>query len=243
MFAFTTFLSHVFAGQNSIINISAGNSSTFFSCTNLAAVLCQPVQKCIASVNFINQDVEFKTDKGLSSTIKSVNRNNKEILNAIVTDMLNSKSGIGITGNASTAGIDLDAQNTREYIAAGMLKVSLTFLNYWERFLGISLEKFKNEEPGRFSRIITVSKKECFNKSLEILKTFEARVTRKSLKKGYITAFDFSKSFHGYCLDSTEVCIFITEIENGEINVEVVSNNSLLANEFSVKLFRDFAAD
>jgi hypothetical protein len=245
MFASTMVLNQVFAVQSSIVNISAGNPSTFFSCSNLATVLCSTMQKCTMSVDFINQGVEFKADKGLSSTVKSVNRNNKEIFNAIITDTVNSRSGIGITGSTSTAGlyniIDINAQGTRKGITAGMFKVSLTFLNYWERFLGISIEKFKNEETGRFSKIITASKKECFNKSLEILKTFKARVTHKNFKKGYITAFDFSKSFHDYCLDSTEVCIFIAEIESDKINVEVVSNNSLLANEFSVKLFHMLA--
>ena len=115
-------------------------------------------------------------------------------------------------------------------------------LNYSNRLLGFSIEKFENEKVGRFNAVFTKSKKTCFIKSLYILEKLEATVTHKSFKNGYIIAFNFSKSFD-CCLASTEVGIFVTNIENGDVKVEVISNNSLLAKKFSVKFFEMLAEE
>lgn len=119
---------------------------------------------------------------------------------------------------------------------------SCLILNYPNRLLGFSIEKFENEKVGRFNAVFTKSKKTCFIKSLYILEKLEATVTHKSFKNGYIIAFNFSKSFD-CCLASTEVGIFVTNIENGDVKVEVISNNSLLAKKFSVKFFEMLAEE
>lgn len=117
---------------------------------------------------------------------------------------------------------------------------SCLILNYPNRLLGFSIEKFENEKVGRFNAVFTKSKKTCFIKSLYILEKLKATVTHKSFKNGYIVAFNFSRSFD-CCLASTEVGIFITDIENGNVKVEIISNNSLLAKKFSVKFLEILA--
>ncbi|GMO67091.1 MAG: hypothetical protein Nk1A_5010 [Endomicrobiia bacterium] len=123
-----------------------------------------------------------------------------------------------------------------------ILTISISFLtsclilNYPNQLLGFSVGKFENEKVGVFNTVFTTSKETCFIKSLYILEKIKATVTHKSFKNGYIVAFNFSKSFD-CCLASTEVGIFITDIENGDVKVEVISNNSLLAKKFSVKFF------
>ena len=104
------------------------------------------------------------------------------------------------------------------------------------RAAGVSNAKFENETTGRFEKEFALGKKDCFDKTLVILKELKARVTRKNYKKGHIIAFDFAKNFD-YCLDSTEVGIFIEELEENKIKVSVVCNNSLLAKNFSNKYF------
>jgi hypothetical protein len=120
----------------------------------------------------------------------------------------------------------------------GTFKISFAFFNYLERFAGYSLDKFENEKVGRFNKVFSFSKKECFLKVLGIIKDLNGKVTHKSFKKGYIAAFEFSKNFQDFCLDSTEVCIYIKDLENINVNVEVVSNNSLLADVLSKELFQ-----
>jgi hypothetical protein len=112
---------------------------------------------------------------------------------------------------------------------------SCAVLDIPARVAGISITKFENEKNGRYEREFALSKKECFDRSLVILKELRARVTHKSYKKGYIVAFDLSKYFD-YCLDSTEAGIFIEELED-KIKVSVICNNSLLAKNFSDKYF------
>ncbi|GHT50508.1 hypothetical protein AGMMS49990_03020 [Endomicrobiia bacterium] len=144
--------------------------------------------------------------------------------------------GVGLTMKSNTGDIcvDLGVQRyfgSREGLAV-TAKVSTGFLN----FLGSSVEKFEKEKTGRFEKIFNTSQKDCFNKSLKIIEKLKARVVHKNSKKGYIVAFDFSESFE-YCLDSTEVGIFITDGGSGKTKVEVISNNSLLAKNVSTKFF------
>jgi hypothetical protein len=115
--------------------------------------------------------------------------------------------------------------------------MSCVALDYPKRILCFSAEKFKSEQTGRFHEVSVMSKRDCFDKSLNIIvNDFESEVVYKSFKDGYIIALNFSKSFD-CCLDSTEVGIFITEAETGGVKVEVVSNNSLLVKKLSVEFF------
>lgn len=105
-----------------------------------------------------------------------------------------------------------------------------------KRVAGFSTQKFEKEQKGRYSQDFNLTKKESFDRSLNIIKSLRARVTSKSYKKGYIVAFDFSKSFD-YCLDSTEAAFYIEETGENSVKVTVVCNNSLLAQNLSEKFF------
>jgi hypothetical protein len=116
---------------------------------------------------------------------------------------------------------------------------SCSVLDYPLRFAGFSTQKFKNEKNGRFKKDFALSKKEAFKKILLELVKLRARVTHKNFKSGYIIAFDWAKSFD-FCLDSTEAGIFISETEYG-VDVEIISDNSILAKHISDKLFEMLA--
>jgi hypothetical protein len=113
---------------------------------------------------------------------------------------------------------------------------SCSILNYSNRVLGFSLEKFKNEKVGKFSAVFTTTRGACFIKSIYILEKLKAIIVHKSFENGYIVAFNFSENFD-CCLPSTEAGIFMTDVENGDVKIEIVSNNSLLAKKLSVKFF------
>ena len=81
-----------------------------------------------------------------------------------------------------------------------MLRVSFDLFSRIDRFLGYSTEKFYSEKTKRFSKNFEMSKKDCFGKTLEIIKKLRARVTHKNFGKGYIIAFNFAKSSEDCCL-------------------------------------------
>ncbi|MCL2390853.1 MAG: hypothetical protein FWD54_02740 [Endomicrobia bacterium] len=114
--------------------------------------------------------------------------------------------------------------------------ISCSVFDYPARIAGFSTQKFENEKSGRFEETFNMSKKDGFNKTLEIISKLKARATHKSFRKGFIVAFDFSKSFD-YCLDSTEAAVFFDEIDANTVKVSVVCNNSLLAKNLSEKVF------
>lgn len=113
---------------------------------------------------------------------------------------------------------------------------SCALLDTPKRVAGYSTEKFEKEQKGRFSQTFDLTKKESFDRTIDIIQHFKARVTSKNFKKGYVTAFDFAKSFD-YCLDSTEAGFFIEELSEKQVKVTVICNNSLLAQNLSEKFF------
>jgi len=113
---------------------------------------------------------------------------------------------------------------------------SCSVLDYPKRIAGYSIQKFENEEAGRFEKSFEISKKQCYDSTLKIIKELRARVTHKSFNRGFIVAFDFSKSFD-YCLDSTEAAFFIKETGDKSVTVTVICNNSMLAKLLSDKFF------
>jgi len=119
-------------------------------------------------------------------------------------------------------------------------------LNYTKRAAasaaGFSIEKFENEKTGRFSAVFKMTKADCFAKILGIINNLKAKVMHKNFKSGYIIAFNFSDSFD-CCLNSTELGIFITDIKNGNVKVEIISNNSMLAKKLSPKFFKMLACE
>ncbi|MDR1695496.1 MAG: hypothetical protein LBR69_02535 [Endomicrobium sp.] len=121
------------------------------------------------------------------------------------------------------------------------LSVSCAVLDYPAKITGFSIKKFENEKTGRFEQTFQMSKKDAFDKTLEIISELRARVTHKSFNKGFIVAFDFSKTFD-YCLDSTEAAISFEETSENSVKIFVVCNNSLLARHMSEKVFEMLAA-
>jgi hypothetical protein len=117
-----------------------------------------------------------------------------------------------------------------------MFLASCSVLDYPLRAFGVSISKFKTEHVEKFSKIFKMSKKDCFEKSLNVIKNLEGRVTHKNFRIGYVVAFGFAKSF-SYCLDSTEVAVFISEVDKYSVKVELVSESRLLGSEMSVKFF------
>lgn len=111
-----------------------------------------------------------------------------------------------------------------------------SIFDYPARFAGFSIQKFEGKDAIHIEKTIQMSKKECFDKTLQIIDKMYARITHKSYKKGYVVAFDFSKTFD-YCLDSTEAAFFIEELNAAEVKVTVSCNNSALANNLAVKYF------
>jgi hypothetical protein len=119
-----------------------------------------------------------------------------------------------------------------------MLRVSFDLFSRIERFLGYSIDKFHSDKIKKFSKNFTMSKKDCLDKTLEIIENLRARVTHKNFNRGYVISFDFAKSFEDCCLDSTEASVFIKEIDPENVTVEVCSDNSILGEKFSVKFFK-----
>jgi hypothetical protein len=113
---------------------------------------------------------------------------------------------------------------------------SCAVLDAPNRIAGFSMQKFEHEQKGRYSQDFELTKKESFDRALLAVKELKARVTHKNYKKGYVTAFDFAKSFD-YCLDSTEAAFYIEETGGNLVKITVVCNNSLLAKNLSEKFF------
>ena len=116
------------------------------------------------------------------------------------------------------------------------LFISCSVFDYPARATGFSVQKFENEKAGRFEETFNISKNDSFKKTLEFINKSKARVTHKSFRKGFIVAFDFSKSFD-YCLDSTEAAFFFEKIDDYTVKVSVICNNSLLARMLSEEVF------
>jgi hypothetical protein len=115
-------------------------------------------------------------------------------------------------------------------------------LDYPKRFLGYSTAKFKSESASKFSKNFKTSKPIAFKKSLNIINKLKAQITHQSYNKNYIVVFNLSKYFDN-TLDSTEVAIFIEEIDIENIKITISCNNSLLAKKFSDKFFEMFMQD
>jgi hypothetical protein len=113
---------------------------------------------------------------------------------------------------------------------------SCLVLDYPNRMAGFSNRKFQNKKT-IFSKKFDFDSEEIFKKIIFRLSKLHARIVRKSFNKNYIIAFDFSKSFD-YCLDSTEVAFFIKEgTAEKNVQLEIVSNNTILAKEVADKIF------
>jgi hypothetical protein len=232
------FSKYLFTHQDSKENIKIYAEEMFnFSELNSQRLLCglrlsKQIDPIFSFYSGLSAEYEFLEDIKGAFVNKDIDAQDLKDYTETVT--------IGILGKSKSCNGELSLQSylgMREGFA-GTLKISFAFFDYLERFLGYSLEKFENEKVGRFNNTFHFPKKKCFFKVLEIIKELNGRITHKSLKKGYIVAFDFSKSFKDFCLDSTEACIYVQDLKNGNVNVEVVSNNNLLSYKLSKKLFQ-----
>jgi hypothetical protein len=109
-----------------------------------------------------------------------------------------------------------------------VLMSSCAILDYPKRIAGYSIENFKQEKKGRFSFNVELEPKKAYNKCNLFLFENNIRVNFKNPKKNYIVASRFSLIYE-YTLDSTEVAFFISEIDENNSEIEVISNNSRLA--------------
>ncbi|MDR2772084.1 MAG: hypothetical protein LBB93_01285 [Elusimicrobiota bacterium] len=114
-------------------------------------------------------------------------------------------------------------------------------LDFPARFLGYSTQKFEREDASRYKQDFETNKRDAFDRTLLIIKALYARPTHQSFKKGYIVAFDFAKSFN-YTLDSTEAGFFIDQKSETQVEITVVSNNSLLTRQLAETFFEMFAS-
>ncbi len=105
---------------------------------------------------------------------------------------------------------------------------SCAILDYPKRIAGYSIENFKQEKKGRFSFNVELALTKAYNKCNLFLFENNIRVNFKNSKKNYIVASRFSLIYE-YTLDSTEVAFFVSEIDENNSQIEVISNNSRLA--------------
>ncbi|MDR1928742.1 MAG: hypothetical protein LBQ07_01510 [Endomicrobium sp.] len=115
------------------------------------------------------------------------------------------------------------------------------FITFFKKAIGFSsIEEFSNPNQKKIEKVISMHKKECFNKSLKILKEIETSIIYRNYNYGHIIASGFAKKFYGFCLDSTKVGIFIDNIDISKnlIKIIIVSSNSSLAHEFSNIFFK-----
>lgn len=105
---------------------------------------------------------------------------------------------------------------------------SCAVLEYPKKALGYSIQNFELEEKGRFSFNVELPPKKAYNKCNLFLFENNIQINFKNSKKNYIIACKFSLIYE-YTLDSTEVAFFVSEINENNSKIEVVSNNSRLA--------------
>lgn len=104
------------------------------------------------------------------------------------------------------------------------------------RVLGFNISGFRHNAKIN-TQIVDKDVFSTYNKTLAILAEMEAVVYRKSIRKGFIIATNFSRSYSGRCLDSTEVAIFFNEVERRKTKLEVSSLNFALADFVARQLF------
>lgn len=105
---------------------------------------------------------------------------------------------------------------------------SCAVLDYPKKVAGYSIENFEQEKKGRFSLNVKLPTKKTYNKCNLFLFENKVQTNFKNDTKLYIVASKFSLIYE-YTLDSTEVAFFVSEIDENNSKIEIVSNNSRLA--------------
>lgn len=101
-------------------------------------------------------------------------------------------------------------------------------MDYPKRVAGYSIKNFEKEKDGRFSLKSDLTPQKAYNKCNLFLFENNIQTNFKNNKKLYVVASKFSLMYE-YTLDSTEVAFFVRETEDGESEIDVVSNNTRLA--------------
>lgn len=104
------------------------------------------------------------------------------------------------------------------------------------RVLGFGVGRFKSRGK-TYTQVIDKDFFSTYNKTLDILSAMEAVSYRKNRKRGFIVASNFSKSYGGRCIPSTEVAIFFSEVDYDRTKVEVASLNFSLADFVAQHIF------
>ncbi len=125
------------------------------------------------------------------------------------------------------------------FVSFIFLLQSCAVLDYPKRVAGYSIANFEKEQDGRFSFVSGLEPKKAYNKCNLFLFENKIQTNFKNDKKMYVVASKFSLIYE-YTLDSTEVAFFVSEaddngadiegVSNSRAKIEVISNNSRLAN-------------
>ena len=105
---------------------------------------------------------------------------------------------------------------------------SCAVLDYPKRISGYSITNFEKEQVGRFSFNSSLEPKKAYNKCNLFLFENNLQTNFKSDKKLYVVASKFTLIYE-YTLDSTEVAFFVYKTDDNKSKIDVVSNNSRLA--------------
>jgi len=102
-------------------------------------------------------------------------------------------------------------------------------------FMGMSVEYVKNAET-KYAKTFDLGAAYCYEKTLAFIHGMKAQLLNEDRKKYFLCAnrFDYAYTL---CLDTTQLGILITPLENGKSLVEVASGNYNLAQFVSEKLF------
>ena len=126
-----------------------------------------------------------------------------------------------------------------------MKKIVLIFLLFciscspleMSRILGVGTKPFR--EKGKvYTKDFNINFFASWEQIRNDLDEMGSRFYRGNHKKGFIVAIGFDSIFK-QCNSSTEVAVFLKELEFGKTQVEVASLNHLLANFVASKLFNE----
>lgn len=124
----------------------------------------------------------------------------------------------------------------KKMLALALIGVFFCACDLPKRVAGYSIVNFEKEEKGRFAVEIALPPERILRKCADVIEKQKARVIYTNKKKNYLVADRFTRIFE-QTLDSTEIGIFLTVLDNGNVKTEVISNNSRLAKFFSEILF------
>jgi len=109
-----------------------------------------------------------------------------------------------------------------------------------ELFLGMSVEDVQN--AGRkYTETFDLRPAYCYEKALESVREMGAQPLHEDRKKYFITANRFDNTYK-LCIDTTQLGILITPLEDGKSVVEVASGDYSLAKFVSERLFDKLTA-